>query len=79
MPLENGCGCMFEMDADFQHDPQEKSRNFLEKIDEGYDMVIGTRYSRGGSIPSDWPIQRKIFSVFGNFFVRINSSEICNP
>ncbi|MCL5746901.1 MAG: glycosyltransferase family 2 protein [Patescibacteria group bacterium] len=60
---------MFEMDADLQHDPK-KIPDFLKKIDEGYDMAIGTRYSGGGSIPQNWPIQRKMFSVFGNLLVR---------
>lgn len=60
---------MFEMDADFFHDPK-KVPEFLQKIDEGYDFVIGTRYSGGGSIPSNWGIHRKIFSIFGNFLVR---------
>jgi len=61
---------MFEMDADLSHDPH-KVPEFLKKIDEGYDLVIGTRYTQGGSIPSNWPIQRKAFSVFGNLIVRI--------
>lgn len=60
---------IFEMDADLQHDPA-KIPEFLAKIDEGYDMVIGTRYSEGGSIPQKWPIHRKIFSVFGNLLIR---------
>lgn len=60
---------MFEMDADLSHDPH-KVPEFLRKIDEGADLVIGTRYSQGGSIPANWPIQRKAFSVFGNLLVR---------
>ena len=64
-----GAQVLFEMDADLQHDP-EKIPDFLAKIDEGYDMVVGTRYSDGGSIPSAWPIHRKIFSVFGNLLIR---------
>ncbi len=60
---------MFQIDADLQHDPA-KIPQFLEKIDQGYDMVIGTRYSDGGSIPAGWPIQRKIFSILGNLVVR---------
>jgi dolichol-phosphate mannosyltransferase len=67
--VDKGADVMFEMDADLQHDPK-KIPQFLQKIDEGYDMVIGTRYSQGGSIPENWPIQRKIFSVFGNLLVR---------
>lgn len=64
-----GVDVMFEMDADGQHDPK-KIPEFLNKIDQGFDMVIGTRYSNGGSIPENWPVQRKIFSVFGNLLVR---------
>ncbi len=60
---------MFEIDADLQHDPH-KIPQFLKKIDEGYDMVIGNRYSDGGSIPENWPLLRKIFSIVANLFVR---------
>lgn len=60
---------LFEMDADGQHDPK-KIPEFLEKIDNGYDMVIGTRYSGGGSIPQNWPLIRKAFSIVGNIIVR---------
>lgn len=60
---------MFEMDADLSHDPK-KIPEFLQKIDKGYDMVIGTRYSQGGSIPKNWGVHRKLFSIFGNLLVR---------
>ncbi len=66
---EMGADVMFEMDADLSHDPK-KIPAFLEKIDQGYDFVIGTRYSQGGSIPSNWGLSRKMFSVFGNLLVR---------
>lgn len=65
-----GADVVFEMDADLQHDPT-KVPLFLKKIDEGCDMVLGNRYSDGGSIPRNWPIQRKIFSIVANLFVRI--------
>jgi dolichol-phosphate mannosyltransferase len=61
---------MFEMDADFFHDPK-KIPEFLQKIDEGNDFVIGTRYSKGGSIPSNWGLHRKIMSVWGNLLIRM--------
>jgi dolichol-phosphate mannosyltransferase len=61
---------MFEMDADFFHDPK-KIPEFLEKINQGNDFVVGTRYSQGGSIPKDWGIHRKIMSVWGNIFIRL--------
>ena len=60
---------MFEMDADLFHDPA-KIPEFLEKIDQGFDFVVGTRYSQGGSIPADWGFHRKIMSVYGNMFIR---------
>ena len=64
-----GADIVLEMDADFSHEPQ-KIPEFLEKIDQGYDFVIGSRYIKGGSIPQNWGIHRKIFSVFGNLLVR---------
>lgn len=60
---------MFEIDADLQHDPH-KIPEFIKKIEEGCDMVVGNRYSDGGSIPENWPLARKIFSVVANIFVR---------
>lgn len=60
---------LFEMDADFFHDPK-KIPEFLKRIDEGYDMVIGTRYNAGGSIPPNWAWNRKLYSICGNFLVR---------
>lgn len=60
---------MFEMDADFFHDPK-KIPLFLSKIDEGFDFIIGTRYSNGGSIPKNWGLHRKAFSIIGNLLVR---------
>jgi dolichol-phosphate mannosyltransferase len=67
---ELGADVMFEMDADFFHDPK-KIPEFLAKIDEGNDFVIGTRYSKGGSIPANWGIHRKIMSVWGNLLIRM--------
>ncbi len=65
-----GADVLFEMDADFFHDPA-KIPDFLSEIDKGNDFVIGTRYSKGGSIPNDWGIHRKFLSVWGNMFIRI--------
>lgn len=65
-----GADAVMEMDADLSH-PPEKIEEFVKKMDEGYDTVIGTRYSAGGSIPSNWPFKRKAFSVLGNLLVRV--------
>lgn len=73
-----GADVVFEFDADFSHDPHKIS-DFLSKIEEGADMVLGSRYIAGGSIPQDWGLYRKFLStvgnmvnmiVFGNFRIR---------
>lgn len=66
---ELGADVVISIDADFQFNPHDLPK-FVEKIDEGYDMVIQSRYSNGGSIPQNWPFQRKVFSVVANLFVR---------
>lgn len=66
---KEGAEMVVSIDADFQFDPHDLPK-FMKKVDEGYDMVIQTRYSDGGSIPPNWPIQRKLFSKTANLFVR---------
>ncbi len=63
-----GADYIFEFDADGSHDPA-KLPEFFAKLDQGYDFVIGGRYRSGGSIPSDWPLIRKFYSVFGNLVI----------
>ncbi|OGK14784.1 hypothetical protein A3C98_01085 [Candidatus Roizmanbacteria bacterium RIFCSPHIGHO2_02_FULL_37_15] len=60
---------IFEMDADLSHDPK-KIPEFLKQIENGADFVIGSRYIKGGSIPNNWGIHRKIFSVGANLVIR---------
>ena len=59
---------VFEMDADFSHDPKEIP-NFLEKIRE-YDLVIGSRYIKGVNIVN-WPLRRLILSYGANIYTRL--------
>ena len=61
---------VFEFDADLSHDP-EKIPLFLEKIDQGYDLVLGSRYIAGGGIPDDWGLHRKFLSVVGNLTIQV--------
>ncbi|KXK09104.1 MAG: Undecaprenyl-phosphate mannosyltransferase [Microgenomates bacterium OLB22] len=56
---------LFEMDGDLQHDPG-LIPSFLKKIDQGADFVIGSRFIKGGSIPENWELHRKIFSLGAN-------------
>jgi len=60
---------VMQIDADLSHDPS-KLPLFLDKIDQGYDFVVGSRYIPGGSIPNNWGLHRKIFSIVANLFVR---------
>ncbi len=61
---------LIEMDSDFSHDVK-KVKELLVKISEGFDFAIGSRYVKGGSIPSDWALIRKLNSKYGNIFARI--------
>jgi len=61
---------VFEMDADLSHDPK-KVPAFLAAIDDGADMVLGSRYIKGGSIPANWGLHRKFLSVVGNWFISL--------
>lgn len=61
---------VMEFDGDFQHRPDEIGK-LVEKIDEGYEYVIGSRYIPGGSIPTSWGFKRKFLSVVGNLVARV--------
>lgn len=65
-----GADIVFEFDADMSHDPNRLPQ-FLTKIDEGYDLVIGSRYIPGGGIPSNWGLHRKFLSVVGNLVIML--------
>lgn len=66
---KQGADVVISIDADFQFDPHDLPK-FVQKIDQGCDIVVQSRYSGGGSIPENWPIQRKLFSRTANLFVR---------
>src|SRR5690606_21568905 len=65
-----GADVIFEFDADLSHDPR-KIPQFLAKIDQGYDFVLGSRYIPGGGIPADWGLHRKFLSVVGNLIIMV--------
>ncbi len=60
---------VFEFDADLSHQP-EYIAPMLEKIKTG-DVVVGSRYVPGGSIPANWGWHRKVLSMLGNWVARI--------
>jgi dolichol-phosphate mannosyltransferase len=66
---ELGAEVIYEMDADFSHKPEDVPR-LMAEIDAGADLVIGSRYVPGGSIPSEWGLHRRLNSFFGNIVAR---------
>lgn len=66
--LERGYGFLFEMDADFSHDPSHLP-TFLSSI-EDYDVVLGSRYLHGRVTVVNWPIGRLLLSYFANVYAR---------
>jgi len=66
--IENKYDYIFEMDADFSHDPDEIT-NFLTEI-EHYDLVLGSRYIQGVNVVN-WPLKRLILSYGANVYTRI--------
>tara|TARA_B100000809_G_C15017098_1_gene487096 strand:+ start:390 stop:1103 length:714 start_codon:yes stop_codon:yes gene_type:complete len=66
--IQQDVDCIFEMDADFSHDPN-MIPEFLEKL-ETCDVVIGSRYISGINVVN-WPMSRLLLSYFANFYTRI--------
>lgn len=67
--LANGYDYIFEMDADFSHNPEDLSRLYQTCL-EGADMAIGSRYVKGVNVVN-WPLNRVLLSYFASIYVRI--------
>jgi dolichol-phosphate mannosyltransferase len=68
--LEAGYGILVEMDADGSHRPEDLPRLLDALRDQGADLVIGSRYVKGGAVVN-WPKSREILSRGGNRYVRV--------
>jgi len=66
--LANGYEAIFEMDADFSHNPEDIPR-FLDALEDA-DLVIGSRYLTGVNV-INWPLRRLMLSYFANLYTRI--------
>jgi dolichol-phosphate mannosyltransferase len=66
--LERDYAYVFEMDADFSHDPAHLT-DFLRAI-QGADLVLGSRYRKGRVTVVNWPMSRLILSYCANFYAR---------
>lgn len=60
---------IFEMDADFSHNPEDLI-NLLNACKKGGDMVIGSRYIKGVNVVN-WPMNRVLMSYFASAYVRL--------
>jgi dolichol-phosphate mannosyltransferase len=68
--LENGYDYIFEMDADFSHNPKDLENLFKACYEGGADVAIGSRYVPGGKI-ENWPFDRHFYSKGGALFTKI--------
>jgi dolichol-phosphate mannosyltransferase len=66
--LERGYDKLFEMDADFSHDPAHLPQ-FMEALERS-DVVLGSRYLEGRVTVVNWPIARLLLSYFANVYAR---------
>ena len=75
--LDHGFDRIFEMDADFSHDPHELP-NFIRAAEDA-DLVLGSRYT-GGIRVMNWPLSRLLISTFAGVYVRaITGMPVMDP
>lgn len=67
--IENGYDYIFEMDADFSHNPADLPRLYEACSRDGADLSIGSRYCKGISVVN-WPIGRVMMSYYASVYVR---------
>ena len=61
---------IFEMDADFSHNPDDLPRLYEKCAEEGYDAAVGSRYVSGVNVVN-WPMGRVLMSYFASKYVRL--------
>ncbi len=67
--LENKYDYVFEMDADFSHDPNDLARLYQACAENGADLAVGSRYCNGVNV-LNWPMSRLLMSYYGSAYVR---------
>ncbi len=68
--LDNGFEAIFEMDADFSHNPKDVPRLLDELKTNNRDLVIGSRYIKGFNV-ENWPLSRLILSYGASVYTRL--------
>lgn len=77
--LKRGYTFIYEMDADFSHNPEDLVRLYKACKIDGFDVAIGSRYIKGVNVVN-WPIGRVLMSYFAGVYVRfITRMEIMDP
>jgi len=67
--ISNGYQYIFEMDADFSHNPSDLIKLYEACAEEGFDMAIGSRYITGVNVVN-WPMGRVLMSFFASKYVQ---------
>lgn len=67
--LEHGYDFIFEMDADFSHNPEDLPRLYQACADEGFDVAVGSRYVSGVNVVN-WPMGRVLMSYYASRYVQ---------
>jgi dolichol-phosphate mannosyltransferase len=68
--INKGYDFIFEMDADFSHNPDDLVRLYEACKVQGADVAIGSRYCRGGKV-KNWPLGRILMSYFASVYVNL--------
>jgi dolichol-phosphate mannosyltransferase len=68
--IANNYDYVFEMDADFSHNPDSLDALYNACAEGGADVSVGSRYTKGGRI-ENWPLMRKLISYGGSVYSRI--------
>jgi dolichol-phosphate mannosyltransferase len=68
--LDKGYDYIFEMDADFSHNPSDLVKLYKTCHENGADLAIGSRYISGVNVVN-WPLSRVLMSYFASIYVRI--------
>ena len=68
--LDDKADLIFEMDADFSHNPDDLLRLYDACARDGADMAIGSRYIKGVNVVN-WPMGRVLMSYYASAYVRI--------
>lgn len=68
--LDHGYEYIFEMDCDFSHNPDDLLRLLSACEDDGFDVAVGSRYTKGGGV-ENWPRDRVLMSKYASVYVRM--------